>query len=166
TVFLHQLLKEGRLKFERELPVKVTYHDSCHVGRWFNIYDEPREILRAIPGLQLVEMEHNREYGLCCGLVAAFNSMETVAHCGQQRIGEAVATGADWIVTNCAGCGSQMNFTARTMGAPVQQKDLTDVVAMAMGIDDVLDPGDSVAAYMEAAGKLLAASCVRRMPSA
>ncbi|HEY8393551.1 MAG TPA: FAD-binding and (Fe-S)-binding domain-containing protein, partial [Thermaerobacter sp.] len=79
TVFLHHLLKEGRLKFERELPVKVTYHDSCHVGRWFNVYDEPRDILKAIPGLELVEMEHNREYGLCCGLVAAFNSMATVA---------------------------------------------------------------------------------------
>ncbi|EKP95151.1 hypothetical protein [Thermaerobacter subterraneus] len=56
--------------------------------------------------------------------------------------------------------------TARTMGAPIRQKDLTDVVAMALGIEDIPDPGDTVASYMEAAGKLLAASCVRRMGSA
>lgn len=162
TVFLYELVKEGRIKFDRQLPVKVTYHDSCHVGRWFNIYDEPREVLKAIPGLELVEMEHNRENALCCGLVAAFNSMATVAHCGRRRIEEALATGAEYIVTNCAGCGSQMNFTARTLGAPIQQKDITDIVAMALGLEEIFDPGDNIASYMEAAARLLATSCIRR----
>ncbi|GAV21813.1 FAD-binding and (Fe-S)-binding domain-containing protein [Carboxydothermus pertinax] len=160
TVFLSRLIEQGKLKFTEPLNVKVTYHDSCHVGRWFNIYDEPRKVLKALPGVELVEMQHNREKGLCCGLVASFHSMPTVAYSGQKRINEAEETQADYIVTNCAGCGSQMNYTANALNAKVQQKDITDLVCMALGINDIFDPTEPIKNYMEAAVKLLAPSCV------
>ncbi|MDN5294039.1 MAG: hypothetical protein PWQ91_1140 [Eubacteriales bacterium] len=160
VVFLNRLLEEGRLKLEKPLNVKVTYHDSCHVGRWFGFYEEPRRVLKSIPGLELVEMAHNREKGLCCGLVASFHSLAAVGFSGQKRIEEAVATGADYIVTNCAGCGSQMNFTSNAMGVKVKQKDITDLVAMALGIEEIFDPTEAIRNYMEAAVKLLAPSCV------
>ena len=70
TQYLAGLIKEGQLKFTKELKKKVTYHDSCCLGRCWGdegIYDEPRQILESIPGIELVEMRDNREYALCCG---------------------------------------------------------------------------------------------------
>ncbi|GAW32328.1 FAD-binding and (Fe-S)-binding domain-containing protein [Carboxydocella sp. JDF658] len=160
TVFLNRLLQEGKLRFTKPINAKVTYHDSCHCGRWFNIYEEPRAILKAIPGIELIEMEHNREKGLCCGLVASFQSIPTVGYSGQKRINEATATGAEYIVTNCAGCGSQMNFTSNMLNANVKQKDITDLVAEAMGIEEIYDPTAAIASYMEAAIKLLTPACI------
>ena len=64
-------MKEGKLKF-KQAPKdggRLTYHDPCHIGRHGGIYEPPREILRSIPGVEFVEMEHNRENGLCCGSV-------------------------------------------------------------------------------------------------
>ncbi|WP_428844925.1 FAD-binding and (Fe-S)-binding domain-containing protein [Calderihabitans maritimus] len=161
-VFLDELVTAGKIQFTKPIEAKVTYHDSCHVGRWFGIYEEPRRVLKAIPGIELIEMEHNRENALCCGLVAAFNSMPSVAHAGTRRIQEAVATGAQYVVTNCAGCGSQLNATSTAANAPIKQKDITDLVAEAMGIEPVLDPTESVGRYMQAAVELLSASSVRR----
>lgn len=60
--YLDQLIKEDKLKFSKKVPMKVTYHDPCHLGRYAGIYEPPRDILRSIPGLELIEMERSREY--------------------------------------------------------------------------------------------------------
>lgn len=157
TYFLSELVNQGRLKFTEPLNLKVTYHDSCHVGRWFGHYEEPRNVIKAIPGIELVEMPSNREKALCCGLVSAFDSLPTVAHAGMKRVSEAEGTGADFLVTNCAGCGSQFNATSCAMQTNVRQKDLTELVARALGLE-VKDSTETVGSFMGAAVEMLKTS--------
>lgn len=157
TYFLSEMVNQGKLKYTESLNLKVTYHDSCHVGRWFGHYDEPRNVIKAIPGVELVEMPHNRENGLCCGLVSAFDSLPTVAHSGMKRVSEAEGTGADYLVTNCAGCGSQFNATSCAMQTKVRQVDLTELVARALGIE-VKDPTENIGKFMGAAVEMLQTS--------
>ncbi|MCS7198619.1 MAG: (Fe-S)-binding protein, partial [Candidatus Bipolaricaulota bacterium] len=61
------LLRDGRLKLKKEIPATIAYHDSCYLGRYNRIFDAPRNILKKIPGVKLVEMERRRERGMCCG---------------------------------------------------------------------------------------------------
>ncbi len=162
TYYLSELINMGKLKFETLVNHKVTYHDSCHVGRWFGHYEEPRNVMKAIPGIELVEMEHNRQDSLCCGLVSAFDSLPTVAHSGMKRVSEAEATGADYLITNCAGCGSQFNATSCTMQTKVRQMDLTDLVARALGIE-AADPTENIGKFMGAAVQMLQTSAMKKI---
>lgn len=154
VVYLSELIADGRLTFTKPLSHIVTYHDSCHVGRWFGHYEEPRSVIKAIPGIELREMEHIKENSLCCGLVSAFDSLQSVAHSGMKRVEEAEATGAEYLVTNCAGCGSQFNSTCHAMGTKVRQMDLTELVAKALDIPTV-DPSEKVGMFMGQAVELL-----------
>lgn len=157
TYFLSELVNMGKLKFEIPINQKVTYHDSCHVGRWFGHYEEPRNVIKSIPGVELVEMPHNRKESLCCGLVSAFDSMPTVAHSGMKRVSEAEGTGADYLITNCAGCGSQFNATSCAMNTKIRQLDLTELVSRALGLE-VHDPTENVGKFMGAAVEMLKTS--------
>lgn len=67
TEILHKLVKEGKLKPKHPVNERITFHDSCYLGRYNGVYEQPREILKAIPGVTLVEMERNRETAMCCG---------------------------------------------------------------------------------------------------
>ncbi len=99
-------------------------------------------------------MQHIKENGLCCGLVSAFDSLPTVAHAGSKRVVKAEATGAEYLITNCAGCGSQFNATSCAMQTKVRQKDFTTIVAEGLGIK-VEDPTDNVGRFMGAAVEML-----------
>jgi len=103
---LARLVAEGRLRPRAGAEQRVTFHDSCYLGRMNGIFDEPRELLRSIPGLELVEMPRNRTRGYCCG---AGGGMIFLEERGGRRVNhvrteEAAATGADAVASACPFC--------------------------------------------------------------
>lgn len=101
-----QFLTEGKLAPVKDLNMKVTYHDPCYLGRYNDVYDAPRNILGAIPGVELVEMDHTRETSMCCGGGGGGAWMERNKgeRLGDLRVMEALKTGASTIVTACPYC--------------------------------------------------------------
>ncbi len=140
-----ELVGEGRLRFERELPLKVTWHDPCHIGRHGGIYEEPRRVLEAIPGLELVEMEHNREDGLCCGSVLTLigDTYPTSQNIAQERLREARASGAEVIATTCPCCEFQLRVWSEAAGVGMPVRDFASIVGQALG-EDLEDPTPEV----------------------
>ena len=130
-------LKAGELKFTEPVNMKLTFHDSCHIGRAGGVYEPPREMLKAIPGVELVEMEHNKENGLCCGSVLTRISEPdpTSNLLGKKKICEALATGADAVVALCPCCQFQMRVSASENKLDMPVKDLAAVAAKGLGID-------------------------------
>jgi Fe-S oxidoreductase len=104
--YVEQLLSRGRLKFTKTINKKVTYHDSCHLGRGCGVYQAPRNILRAIPGIQLMEMERNQRWSWCCGGGGGVPEADPqlAQWTAADRMGEAQATGAELILTSSALC--------------------------------------------------------------
>ncbi|VDG98229.1 succinate dehydrogenase/fumarate reductase iron-sulfur subunit [Lysinibacillus sphaericus] len=76
TELLHELVQQGRLKPQHSIDETITFHDSCYLGRYNDVYDAPREILKSIPGVNLVEMKRNRQDGMCCGAGGGLMWME------------------------------------------------------------------------------------------
>ena len=159
TEYLAEMAGRGRLKPTRSVPLKVTYHDPCHLGRmaepflgqWSGsklerpmsmkragrngCYDAPRDLLRAVPGIELVEMERIREYSLCCGagggVYEAFPDFASWA--AAERLEEAAATGADALVTACPWCEKVFKETARDTGLGMEIFDVSDIVIRSTG---------------------------------
>ena len=104
--YLAELIQEGRLEIIKEYGKKVTYHDPCYLGRHNGIYDEPREVLRKIPGLELTEMADSLEDSLCCGGGGGRIWMETVKgeRFSDLRLEQAVGVGAEVLATSCPYC--------------------------------------------------------------
>jgi Fe-S oxidoreductase/FAD/FMN-containing dehydrogenase len=128
-------IAEGALEFTHEVNKKLTFHDSCHMGRAQGNYEPPREMLKAIPGVELVEMEHNRETGLCCGSVLTLIGETPVApELGKMRLDEAVDVGADAMVALCPCCQVQLRDSADKKDIPMEVIDLAHVAMDGLGI--------------------------------
>lgn len=165
TEYLAQLIKEGKLKFTKNIPMRVTYHDPCHLGRlgepwipWkgvekkvmgqlalheppkefrrgkYGVYQAPREILNAIPGVKLVEMTRIEEYSFCCGagggVIDAYP--DYALDSAGERLDEAKSTGAEAMVTACPWC--ERNFTdgANQRGDSIKILDIVELVEQAI----------------------------------
>jgi len=104
--FLAELLREGRLKLTKELNKRVAYHDPCYLGRHNDIYDEPREVLQSIPGLELVELPNSHEESLCCGGGGGRIWMESKKgeRLSDVRLDQALEVGADILAIACPYC--------------------------------------------------------------
>jgi len=131
-----EALAEGKLELKNN-PFEgktVTFHDSCHAGRAQGIYEPPRDMLKAIPGVELVEMEHNREEGLCCGSVITLIGEPPVAPIlGGHRLREAVDAGADTVVALCPCCQVQLRDSSKKNDLGLRVDDLSRVIAEAAG---------------------------------
>lgn len=101
--FLNTLIDEKKLDFNKK-DLKVTYHDSCHLGRHCNVFDEPRNVISNVANL--LEMQNNRENSLCCGAGGGVKSAypEIASQMADSRIYQAIETGADLLVTPCPFC--------------------------------------------------------------
>ena len=134
--YLAELIKEGRLKFTKELNKRVTYHDSCCLGRYAHIYDEPRQVLESIPGLELVEMRDNREDSLCCGGCAGRLWLETKKgeRFSDLRIEQALEVSANILAVSCPYC--MLNFEDSILtsdkGDVIEIKDIAQLVQEAI----------------------------------
>jgi heterodisulfide reductase subunit D len=129
--YVADLLQSGRLKFNKGLHKKVTYHDSCHLGRGCGVYEAPRAILQAVPGVVLVEMERSKRWAWCCGGGGGVPEAypELARWNAEDRMQEAKGTGAELMLTSSALC--QRSFAPQLAGAlPVQ--DLLDFVCQAL----------------------------------
>ena len=133
TDLLSRLIKNGQLKPSNNGTTKVTFHDSCMLGRYNNEYEAPREILKAVPGLELVEMERIRENAFCCGggggnFVTGLDEGKKRANI--MRIREAGATGASVLAVSCPKCLIMFEDAVKTEGleGKLAVKDLSELV--------------------------------------
>jgi len=163
--YIEKLIKEGALKLKTPVPLTVTYHDPCHLGRlgepyvpwkggerkilnqvhiWeprrprYNgskgVYDAPRNVLKSIPGLKLVEMERIREYSWCCGAGGGCSETDTELSrwTASERVTEANATGAEAIATACPWCEANFRGTPDENGKTIEVFDIVELVERAL----------------------------------
>ena len=140
TEFVDELIQQGRLKPLKQVNVEMTYHDSCYLGRHNQVYDPPRRIAKAIPGLTLHEMERRRENGFCCGAGGGHMWMEDS---GGQRINhmrteQFLETKGDTLGVSCPFCYQmfQEGITAKGVQDTKQAKDLLEILAESVGVDE------------------------------
>ena len=137
TQYLLDLIGQGRLSLTKEVNKKVTYTDSCCLGRYQGIYDEPREVLGSIPGLELVELPYNRENSLCCGGCAGRLWMETKKgeRFSDVRIEQALEVGASVLAVACPYCMLNYEDSLLTMDKAdvIEIKDISELVLEALG---------------------------------
>lgn len=130
---LAQMITDGRLPL-KEIEAKVTYHDPCDLGRNSGVFEEPRQVLNAIPGIQLVELPHNRQLSMCCGGGGNLEMVnpELSGKVAQMKIEEIQQTGADMVVSSCQQCLRTIYSRARRENILLVVKDLTELVAEAI----------------------------------
>jgi Fe-S oxidoreductase len=166
TQYIEKLISQKKLSLKKEVPLVVTYHDPCHLGRmsepyqgeWQGdkllrpmrlkrpgrngIYDAPRKIITSVPGITFVEMERIREYSWCCGagggVLEAYP--EFAASTARERIEEALATGAEALTTACPWCVNVFNEAVADMQTDLLIYDLTELVLRSAG---VLEPAEA-----------------------
>jgi hypothetical protein len=126
----------GKMAFDQTVDMKVTWHDSCHMGRAGGIYEAPRQVLQAIPGIEFVEMEHNRQEAHCCGSVMSLVADPAAAkRIGSVRLEEAEATGAQALIASCPCCEVQFRVTGEKTGHDLPIIDLAHLACDSAGIE-------------------------------
>ena len=132
SVLIEKLLRDKRItpRTTPEGAQRITYHDSCYLGRYNKVYEQPRNILSAIPGLQLKEMARNRTTGMCCGAGGARAWMEehTGDRINQVRVDHAIETSADTIAVACPFCNMMMEDAIASKDVPMKSRDIAELV--------------------------------------
>lgn len=135
TQIVAERIKKGEVNFTGKFEKFVTYHDPCHLGRHCEVYEEPREVLKAIPGVKLVEMERNRKFSFCCGagggVRAAFP--EYSLEVAEKRIAEAEMTGAEILTSACPFCYRNLNDALSAKGSNMKMMDVVEILNEVLG---------------------------------
>ena len=130
-----RLLNKNQISFTKNFDLGgiATYFDPCLLARANDVIDQPREIINAIPRIELVEMEGFGKYTNCCGRpIVAPASKETYVQAGHDRIKDALAVDARVIITGCVNCKQSMTLAAKKLGAEIKVLDIVELVAQAM----------------------------------
>jgi Fe-S oxidoreductase len=138
TQLFHKLLSDGLLVPNVSLAKKVVYHDPCMLGRTNGIYDEPREVLKSIPDLELVEIPcFNREHSLCCGGGSGGVWLERPKgeRLSDVRVQQAIDTGAEILAVACPYCLQMFEDSVKTMDVDLEVKDVSELLA-----ESLVDP--------------------------
>lgn len=134
--YLFELINEGRLELTKDYGKKITYHDPCYLGRHNGIYDEPREVLKKVPGLELIEMADSREDSLCCGGGGGRIWMDTPKgeRFSDLRLEQAIEVGAEVLVTACPYCITNFEDSRLTLenSEVIEIKDITEIIQEAI----------------------------------
>ncbi|MEJ2560640.1 MAG: heterodisulfide reductase-related iron-sulfur binding cluster, partial [Anaerolineae bacterium] len=145
---ISEKIQTGEFQFpENDLqPVTVTWHDSCHIGRVSGVYEPPRDLIKAIPNVNFVEMSHNRQNAHCCGSVLTLlKDPPIAADIGKIRLDEAVEANAEKVLALCPCCEFQLRVSADKKEVPVEVVDLARFASSALGYD-FPDPNPEVRA--------------------
>lgn len=130
--FIGKLVAEGKLKPTKSMDETVTFHDSCYLGRWNNVYEQPRAVLTSIPKVNLVEMKLNHEQGMCCGAGGGRMWMEETIgrRVNVVRTEQALETKATTVATACPFCITMISDGMKTkdMVDKVQVKDIAEIL--------------------------------------
>ena len=134
TQMLADMVDEGHLEMKKGREMVVTYHDPCDLGRKGGIYDEPRKVLEAIPGVTFVEMDSHRETALCCG---GGGNLETFdadlgAEVAAKRVAEAQAVDAKVIASACPQCERTLTKSTRAQKVRIRVMDVAQLVEQAL----------------------------------
>jgi len=130
--YLQSLVTSGKLKLKKsDKTQKVSWHDPCHLGRALGVYEEPREVIKAIPGLELVEMNTNREQAMCCGAGGGLRSYDSdlAKKIAADRIRDAETTDAEILATACPFCEHNLKDGAESLGSKIKVVDILDLLA-------------------------------------
>ena len=139
---LARLVREGKIKPSKELKAVVTYHDPCYLGRWNGVYEEPRSVIRSIPGLRLVEMPRNRDRSFCCGGGGGhmFFEIKRGERLSVIRTKEAAETGARIVAVACPMCNTM--FRAEADNFNLEVRDIAELLGEAVDSDSSGDAGE------------------------
>lgn len=138
TEFVRDLIAAGKVKLDGEGAERktITYHDSCYLGRYNEVFDAPREILQAIPGVRLKEMERSRKFGMCCGAGGGRMWMEEDAdkRVNFKRVEQALETKPDAVAVACPFCMTMVDdgLKAKAPEGNVEAVDVMELVAARM----------------------------------
>lgn len=132
TQIFDRIIKEGTLIPKNEVPLKVAYHDPCYLGRHNGIYEEPRNVLRSIPGLEYIELPRSRAKSLCCGGGGGgiWSEVEVDKRFSVLRINEAKEAGAQVIATACPFCTIMLEDGLRAIGIEEEEMKVRDVAEL------------------------------------
>lgn len=140
---LEEIVEKKKLKFTVPINKKVTYHDPCEIGRYRDIYNPARNVFKALPGIEFVEMARNKEDAFCCGGGGAVKTMyeDHSNNVAVERIQDFIKTGAELMTSICPAC--ELNLTHGTYAAKIEVRvlDVAELIAVAAGIvdEEILD---------------------------
>ena len=132
--FFIKLLKEGKLRLEKPVNMTATYHDPCELGRLMGVYEPPRDILKTIPGLKLIELRKNRNLTVCCGGggMLRVTYPDIAAKLAKRKLDEAHEAKAEAIVSACPTCEINLIEAKIENGDDMEVLDISEVVARAI----------------------------------
>lgn len=129
---LLNLAKEGKISFNRRIDATVTYFDSCHLGRYEQMYDPPRSLIKSIPGIKLVEMDKSKQLSRCCGGTIRVPYFDIRAGMSENIVRSAKEAGANYLVTACPTCYHNLRIIAPDYDLKICT--IEDLVGYTMGV--------------------------------